>query len=165
MGSRKTIFSLSVKHVAALASVLGTIGGITATTASAQNAQFESLNQAIRQVSHGQDLIPEPDVLPSQTNVARLAANTFSPRQAQNSARIIHSQHANRRSLVGRGRLVTTGFRQEPGVLGSLPQKPSRTVLQKEDKPQDFFGENQPCLLYTSPSPRDATLSRMPSSA
>ena len=25
--------------------------------------------------------------------------------------------------------------------------------------------ENNPCLLYTSPSPRDATLSRMPSSA
>ena len=28
----------------------------------------------------------------------------------------------------------------------------------------DLFGGN-PCLLYTSPSPRDATLSRMPSSA
>ena len=26
-------------------------------------------------------------------------------------------------------------------------------------------GEMSPCLLYTSPSPRDATLSRMPSSA
>ena len=26
-------------------------------------------------------------------------------------------------------------------------------------------GAHQPCLLYTSPSPRDATLSRMPSSA
>ena len=26
-------------------------------------------------------------------------------------------------------------------------------------------GKFQPCLLYTSPSPRDATLSRMPSSA
>ena len=25
--------------------------------------------------------------------------------------------------------------------------------------------DNKPCLLYTSPSPRDATLSRMPSSA
>ena len=25
--------------------------------------------------------------------------------------------------------------------------------------------DGQPCLLYTSPSPRDATLSRMPSSA
>ena len=28
-----------------------------------------------------------------------------------------------------------------------------------------FFGQVYPCLLYTSPSPRDATLSRMPSSA
>ena len=28
-----------------------------------------------------------------------------------------------------------------------------------------FFEENNLCLLYTSPSPRDATLSRMPSSA
>ena len=29
----------------------------------------------------------------------------------------------------------------------------------------DFFGSSEGCLLYTSPSPRDATLSRMPSSA
>ena len=29
----------------------------------------------------------------------------------------------------------------------------------------EFIGENNTCLLYTSPSPRDATLSRMPSSA
>ena len=28
-----------------------------------------------------------------------------------------------------------------------------------------FSGEDKGCLLYTSPSPRDATLSRMPSSA
>ena len=28
-----------------------------------------------------------------------------------------------------------------------------------------FMAENETCLLYTSPSPRDATLSRMPSSA
>ena len=28
-----------------------------------------------------------------------------------------------------------------------------------------FFQILKPCLLYTSPSPRDATLSRMPSSA
>ena len=27
------------------------------------------------------------------------------------------------------------------------------------------WDENQPCLLYTSPSPRDRSLSRMPSSA
>ena len=32
---------------------------------------------------------------------------------------------------------------------------------------EDYMNENKPecCLLYTSPSPRDATLSRMPSSA
>ena len=29
----------------------------------------------------------------------------------------------------------------------------------------EFTGEFNDCLLYTSPSPRDATLSRMPSSA
>ena len=36
-----------------------------------------------------------------------------------------------------------------------------------EDSIKDFFAEveNEICLLYTSPSPRDATLSRMPSSA
>ena len=28
-----------------------------------------------------------------------------------------------------------------------------------------YLGGSLPCLLYTSPSPRDATLSRMPSSA
>ena len=31
--------------------------------------------------------------------------------------------------------------------------------------PDQFKAEPQACLLYTSPSPRDATLSRMPSSA
>ena len=30
---------------------------------------------------------------------------------------------------------------------------------------EDEVASNQSCLLYTSPSPRDATLSRMPSSA
>ena len=34
----------------------------------------------------------------------------------------------------------------------------------KENKPKKVLNQI-PCLLYTSPSPRDATLSRMPSSA
>ena len=29
----------------------------------------------------------------------------------------------------------------------------------------DLYGEDYTCLLYTSPSPRDLTTSRMPSSA
>ena len=32
-------------------------------------------------------------------------------------------------------------------------------------KPRDLRNQYKDCLLYTSPSPRDATLSRMPSSA
>ena len=43
--------------------------------------------------------------------------------------------------------------------------------LNQLDIDKSFFpkvignGQSNPCLLYTSPSPRDATLSRMPSSA
>ena len=35
----------------------------------------------------------------------------------------------------------------------------------KPDEGRVTWGEKNICLLYTSPSPRDATLSRMPSSA
>ena len=37
--------------------------------------------------------------------------------------------------------------------------------LQQVTKLGDFYQTLMSCLLYTSPSPRDATLSRMPSSA
>ena len=37
--------------------------------------------------------------------------------------------------------------------------------LKDEPKPFEFAELVEVCLLYTSPSPRDATLSRMPSSA
>ena len=33
------------------------------------------------------------------------------------------------------------------------------------DESDDFYDEEESCLLYTSPSPRDGLLSRMPSSA
>ena len=38
------------------------------------------------------------------------------------------------------------------------------STLELEQKIEAEIGEN-PCLLYTSPSPRDGLLSRMPSSA
>ena len=37
--------------------------------------------------------------------------------------------------------------------------------IQYEDFSATYSGYHKGCLLYTSPSPRDATLSRMPSSA
>ena len=37
--------------------------------------------------------------------------------------------------------------------------------LHRNAEPEDIAAHHHRCLLYTSPSPRDATLSRMPSSA
>ena len=46
-------------------------------------------------------------------------------------------------------------IQEEWKKVGYLPRKISNSL----------WDEFKPCLLYTSPSPRDATLSRMPSSA
>ena len=51
-------------------------------------------------------------------------------------------------------------FRQ---ILRLMPERRWLTTIQKTGKLDNR--QVKPCLLYTSPSPRDATLSRMPSSA
>ena len=48
------------------------------------------------------------------------------------------------------------------GYLDAAGQFPSPGG---EELSEAFTGEPYPCLLYTSPSPRDRTRSRMPSSA
>ena len=50
--------------------------------------------------------------------------------------------------------------------VGARDESPDKTGFAHLFEHLMFGGsENIPCLLYTSPSPRDATLSRMPSSA
>ena len=49
-------------------------------------------------------------------------------------------------------------------TIGSTSDEEARAVIQTTDL-GFFVAGNMICLLYTSPSPRDATLSRMPSSA
>ena len=54
------------------------------------------------------------------------------------------------------------GFELAPSLSGNLFSR------RFGDRSADYLARNvqrMPCLLYTSPSPRDATLSRMPSSA
>ena len=50
------------------------------------------------------------------------------------------------------------------GCLITHPNVMNGGTLSEKDK-NIFYVEGYSCLLYTSPSPRDATLSRMPSSA
>ena len=44
-------------------------------------------------------------------------------------------------------------------------EEPDRPTLQPRERPGRMFSLHNDCLLYTSPSPRDRTRSRMPSSA
>ena len=56
-------------------------------------------------------------------------------------------------------------------TLESIKKEAARIAIEVEktdetlEEIKEVSDEYQPCLLYTSPSPRDATLSRMPSSA
>ena len=69
--------------------------------------------------------------------------------------------------LTLKNRVMSTSH--EPAYSeGGLPKE--RYQLYHEEKAKGgigltMFGGGTLCLLYTSPSPRDATLSRMPSSA
>ena len=61
------------------------------------------------------------------------------------------------------------GFEVEPGTA-DVPQQNGRSLLSRSTAVVRRFGqrgrnESKRCLLYTSPSPRDRTRSRMPSSA
>ena len=58
-------------------------------------------------------------------------------------------------------------FVSVPTLLRSYTQDSKRVQAQGTTVREvvDDLERRYPCLLYTSPSPRDATLSRMPSSA
>ena len=55
----------------------------------------------------------------------------------------------------------------QPPILKAEPPKPcvEWSYLTAEQATERILARQSCCLLYTSPSPRDATLSRMPSSA
>ena len=73
------------------------------------------------------------------------------------------------RGVVGAEGRVDVRVRYRPVTLGTAAMRLSVEVSQLDSAPHvlDVVGNAVPgtCLLYTSPSPRDATLSRMPSSA
>ena len=54
---------------------------------------------------------------------------------------------------------------RETGRLNDLIERLLKLKRIKEAEDAARVAEDYPCLLYTSPSPRDRTRSRMPSSA
>ena len=70
-------------------------------------------------------------------------------------------------ALKGGDLICKTIFKIFKGSINPQKQvwKGIESLAPKLNKENVFIDWSQPCLLYTSPSPRDATLSRMPSSA
>ena len=57
-------------------------------------------------------------------------------------------------------------YQQIDNVIGITSTSASYLLQEVEDERYELiFGDNVICLLYTSPSPRDLVISRMPSSA
>ena len=154
MGSKKTILTQHLKQIVALASVLGSIGGLTASTASAQATVNQPSTHTVQQAGYGQSVL--------QGKIATaLPEPVYVPQPARSSARIVPSQPAfaisprqqatvNRRALVGQGRMISAGFRQESGQDEIQLQTPNNTGPQQEDS-NNFFGENQ--SMPTVPRP------------
>ena len=51
------------------------------------------------------------------------------------------------------------------GDINTVSESEGKPIIHTEESAVPMMKEITDCLLYTSPSPRDATLSRMPSSA
>ena len=72
---------------------------------------------------------------------------------------VVKSSFGHVRDLAKKGLAIDVENNFEPRYEISVDKKQVVSELKKLAK------EAETCLLYTSPSPRDATLSRMPSSA
>ena len=67
-------------------------------------------------------------------------------------------------SMVGRGGVIIKEMQQQTGATIKISQK-GEYAPGTMNRIVTITGTPQACLLYTSPSPRDGLLSRMPSSA
>ena len=84
----------------------------------------------------------------------------------------MEAEEERREPLVGRQPLAVLGAeveqldeRGERAAQQPLAREPELAPRLRADDGGVAVVEDVACLLYTSPSPRDATLSRMPSSA
>ena len=119
-----------------------------------------SLTLKIRHTSGADENIPIPKYATTGSSGADLRANF--PESIRNFGKILLPGC---RSLIPTGLMmeIPEGHEVQIRPRSGLAIKNGVTVLNSPGTIDcDYRGD---CLLYTSPSPRDATLSRMPSSA
>ena len=126
--------------------------------------RLDSLRKEIKQIGDYKNLavrVWSPDERPKP----RLAiCTTYRPEPALAVLRAIRDKQIPAEAVVMLGnRKACRGIAEQFGVdwhfIGDGKGNPD------ENRMVELFDEYNVCLLYTSPSPRDATLSRMPSSA
>ena len=80
--------------------------------------------------------------------------------------RIVSNEEVSLEDMIWANKLAKSN--QSASSILRKARRQARNPEMKEGDFDDFMNQmdlGDPCLLYTSPSPRDATLSRMPSSA
>ena len=116
----------------------------------------------ILQASAPEGLLLGMDVDPLALEIAGEYLADFGPR-----AILVRASYTSlAEQLAALGWQYVEGIVLDLGVSSMQLDTPGRGFSFQTDAPLDMrFDPRNPCLLYTSPSPRDGLLSRMPSSA
>ena len=86
------------------------------------------------------------------------------------SKKICHATDCRKRLAAGKSKYCSSGCQQKQYMREYRHNKKQEKPINSEYSPLTpmkgkYYKEYVDCLLYTSPSPRDGLLSRMPSSA
>ena len=115
-----------------------------AAAAEAQAQQEAELQAAVQSKLQSPDLAAGPPPVPKTRGTLTIAFGRFNP------------PHAGHQQLMDTAAAAAEAEESDYMIVPSRSNDPKKNPLDADTKV---------CLLYTSPSPRDATLSRMPSSA
>ena len=102
-----------------------------------------------------------------KSELEELAFRALYPLRSDRIARAVTAARGNRKAMVDEVQTsIATALNRE-GIVAEVigRQKHIFSIYRKMKTQHKSFAEIMDCLLYTSPSPRDGLLSRMPSSA
>ena len=149
------------QRIASHQSVIDASSSLMSKTASRKEAVADSLEAAVQSASQ---LASQLDEVESQAGEAgeRLKAARHACTEFESEHQSFNDEVTSlrqRHAVIGERVALLEEIEQRMEGVGSGVKKLLKMQLAEPDGPLSA------CLLYTSPSPRDATLSRMPSSA